>query len=796
MKWPGGSTKTADLSTPLPTPAAKLPGTPLRSGRDDKFVWSGKRRFRERVGRFLARALSSRPERAGAPGSFAAGVGSGAPGSFAAGVGSGVERSAVFLLSACILFVAQAAAQQIGQNASTNASGTYTLTAKSQLVVETVVVKDKQGKFIPGLTAKDFTVTEDNVPQTIKFCEHQNLAAQEAPAAVSTPSNENIKIYKQLTRTQIAPEAPENSRYKNRRLLAMYFDMTAMRPADQLRALSAAEKFLRTEITTVDLVAILRYQGGSVDILQDFTADRNRLLSILETMVVGEGQGSAETVDDASSADTGAAFGQDDTEFNVFNTDRQLSALETAAKMLSQLQEKKSLIYFASGLRLNGIDNQAQLRATVDAAIRAGVSFWPVDARGLVAEAPLGDATQGSPGNSGMYSGTAAQANTTNFQQSQDTLFALAGDTGGKALFDNNDLTLGIVQAQQSIEDYYVVGYYTSNTARNGHFRRVKISLNQDTTAKLDYRQGYYADKEFSKFTTVDKERQLEDALMLEDPITELSIAMEIDHFQLNRAEYFVPIVVKIPGRELALAKRGGAEHTLIDFVGEIKDLVGGATVSNVRDNVNIKLSDATAVELAHRPIEYDTGFTLLPGKYMIKFLARDDETGRIGTYQTNFTIPNLNKEAAHVPISSVVLSSQRVDLKDALYTVEKGKDRAKEEVVNPLVQNGQKLIPSVNRVFRQNQNMYVYLQAYEQGVTAVQPLVAFVSFYKDQAKAFETQPMELTQSLNNRLQTMPFTFSIPLEHLSPGEYDCQISVLDPTGKKAAFWQAPVKVIE
>jgi len=110
---------------------------------------------------------------------------------------------------------------------------------------------------------------------------------------------------------------------------------------------------------------------------------------------------------------------------------------------------------------------------------------------------------------------------------------------------------------------------------------------------------------------------------------------MEIDHFQLNRAEYFVPIVVKIPGRELALAKRGGAEHTLIDFVGEIKDLVGGSTVSNVRDNVNIKLSDATAAELAHRPIEYDTGFTLLPGKYMIKFLARDDETGRIGTYET-----------------------------------------------------------------------------------------------------------------------------------------------------------------
>src|ERR1700691_3147697 len=417
---------------------------------------------------------------------------------------------------------ALATAQQIGQN-KTSSDSPYTVSVKSQLVVETVVVKDKQGKFIPGLTAKDFALTEDGVAQTIRFCEHQALTANASPVPAAAPGSEDIKIYKQLTRTQVKPETMENDRYKNRRLLALYFDMTAMRPADQLRALSAAEQFIRTQLTTVDLVSILRYQGGSVDILQDFTADRNKLLSILETLIVGEGQGSAETIDDASSADTGAAFGQDDSEFNVFNTDRQLSALETAAKMLSQLNEKKSLIYFASGLRLNGVDNQAQLHATADAAIRAGVSFWPIDARGLVAQAPLGDATQGSPGNSGMYTGAASLAPTNNFQQSQDTLYALASDTGGKALFDNNDLARGIVQAQEAISDYYVIGYYTSNTARNGHIRRVKVSLTTDSGANLTYRQSYYADKQFSRFTAVDKERQLEDALMLDDPITELS---------------------------------------------------------------------------------------------------------------------------------------------------------------------------------------------------------------------------------------------------------------------------------
>jgi hypothetical protein len=319
--------------------------------------------------------------------------------------------------------------------------------------------------------------------------------------------------------------------------------------------------------------------------------------------------------------------------------------LKPRPKCSASLNEKKSLIYFASGLRLNGIDNQAQLHATVDSAIKAGVSFWPIDARGLVASGPARRRDARLARQLRHLHRRRRAANTSNFQQSQDTLYALAGDTGGKALFDNNDLDRGIVAGAGRH-----LRLLPHRLLRHQHRQERPLPPHQghphaNAEAKLNYREGYYADKEFAKFTEVDKERQLEDALMLEDPVTELSIAMEIDHFQLNRAEYFVPIIVKIPGRELALAKRGGAEHTLIDFVGEIKDLVGGATVSNVRDNVNIKLSDATAAELAHRPIEYDTGFTLLPGKYQIKFLARDDETGRIGTYQTTFVIPNLNKE-------------------------------------------------------------------------------------------------------------------------------------------------------
>jgi hypothetical protein len=246
--------------------------------------------------------------------------------------------------------------------------------------------------------------------------------------------------------------------------------------------------------------------------------------------------------------------------------------------------------------------------------------------------------------------------------------------------------------------------------------------------------------------------------------------------------------------------------------------MVGGATVSNVRDYVDIKLSDSTAAELAKRPVEYDSSFTLLPGRYSMKFLARDDVTGRIGTYQTEFVIPNLNKVMPRLPISSVVLSSQRVDLKDALYNTTKGKQQAKDDANNPLVESGFKLIPSVTRVFNTGREMYVYLQAYAGGnpsatstpapaspkagspATApapkpTPPLVAMVSFYRDQGKAYTEGPIAATPLAASRLGLVPLSFHIPLSQLAPGQYECQVTVLDPSGNRAAFWVNPVLLV-
>jgi VWFA-related protein len=669
--------------------------------------------------------------------------------------------------------------------------------SSTRLIVTTVTVKDKDGRPVAGLTAKDFVITEDNQPQDIAFVEYQTLATEAAPALVAAdapaaaPAAPAAPEVASVVQPQFAPPAAGDTKYRNKRLLIIYFDLSAMPIGDQLRAYQAATKYISSQMTESDTMAIMTYEGGSVRIKQDFTADRAVLRNVIDVLVYGEDKDGDGVRDEP---DQSSAFGQGDAEFNIFNTDRQLAALQTAVTMLRPFPEQKTLIYFGSGLRLNGNDNTAQLRATTNAAVRSNVTINPVDARGLVALSPLGDATQRSPGGQAMFTGQLAMAGMNQFQRSQDTLFALAKDTGGTPTFDNNDLSAGIVAAAQNVTSYYIIGFYSTHADKDGKFRRIKVTLaNQPADTQLVYRAGYYADKEWARLNGVERERQLEEALMLDNPVTDITIAMELNYFQLNRAEYFVPVHVKIPGSELALARRRGAQRTLLDFIGEVKDNYG-ITIQNVRDKLDIPISDKTASELSARPIQYETGFTLLPGQYVIKFLARDAEAGRLGTYQTSFTIPNLNREEVRLPISSVVLSSQRVPFGEELHTV-KNNLSSQAQATSPLVFQGEKIVPSVTRVFSTTRDLYVLLQAYERGATETQPLVAFVTLYKGDVKAFETQPIQVTDGLDARSKAVPLRFSIPLQGIAPGRYDCQVTVLEPGGKKAAFWRAPVVLI-
>ncbi len=696
---------------------------------------------------------------------------------------------------------AQQPAQQKGQ--VVNVKGGYKISVSSNLVVEDVILKDKQGNPIPALTAKDFVITEDGKTQTVSICDYQTLEETAVPAEETAPAPSVIapkpapatpKV-KSVVATDIAPEKPGDLKYKDRRLMVMFFDMTSMPIQDQIRAQTAALKFLKTQMTPTDLMAIMTF-SSDVKVVEDFTDDRDLLAKDIKNLTIGEGQGFDVSNADDSASDTGAAFQQDDTEFNIFNTDRQLSALETAVKMLGSLNEKKALVYFASGMQQaerqpGAIAGHHQRRYP-----RQRVLLPHRRARPGGFGSPR-RRHQGFARRHGMYTGSSARSATANFQNQQETLSTLAADTGGKALLDNNDLAMGIVQAQKDISSYYILGYYPTNDKLDGQFRRVKISLRPELAAKYgepkNYRQGYFAGKEFSKFTSTDKERQLTQALMLGDPITDIPIAMEVDYFRLARDRYFVPDRRQDSGQHAGTgqgAQRRRKHPHRFHRRNQGRQRQSGGERPRLHSTSTLK--GETAGQLSKRPLAYDTGFTLAPGTYSIKFLARENETGKMGTYQRKFIIPDLTTETRTLPISSVVLSSQRQDLSSALFKAQNDK---KLDAANPLIEQGKKLIPSVTNIFNKGQDMYVYLQAYEPAADSTQPLVATVSFIRGKVKAFETLPLQVTDGLDAKSKALPLKFQVPLSKLAAGQYTCQVSVIDPNGHKFAFWRAPVMLV-
>jgi VWFA-related protein len=660
-----------------------------------------------------------------------------------------------------------------------------TFRATTQLVVQSVEVRDGDGAIIEGLTPRDFRVIENGMPQEIAFVEYQRIDNQALPPMAPLESLAVLADVQRLEPVfdrQLVMPQPGDIPYRDRRLVIIYFDLPGMGVDEQIRAYQGALDYIDLHMGSADLLAVVSLEGATLRVRHDFTDDRPALRAAVSELMYS----SPEDLDAL-----GSAFGEGMGEFRLFNNDLRLSALQRVVSMLERLPEKKALVYFSSNIAIGGVDNMAQYNATINAARRANVTINPVDARGLVALPPVVSARQRSPGGSAIFTGQAMLNTLTGFQRSQDSFYALARDTGGVALLDYNDLSAGITQAADAIDSHYLLGYYSTATPNDGRCRRVQVALATDRDADLEYRDRYCVEKEYGEMTTIERERQLFEAFRLENPMTEITIAMEVNFFQLTRAEYFVPVAVKIPGNELAIVRRRGAARTEFIFVGEVRDEFG-TIVTNIRDQLPIRLDDQTAEELALRPLQYETGFTTLPGNYEIKLLVRDEETGRIGTFIGAFTIPNLNT-AGGLPMSSVVLGSQRQKVDAALYSVEQAIEGAEE--ANPLVQDGLKLLPSVTRVFSAARDLYIYFQAYERGAETTQPLVAYAAFLRDGEKVRETMPVAVTEGLSGTSKAVPVSFAVPLAGLAPGPYELQVTVIEPGGRQARYWRSPIAIV-
>jgi VWFA-related protein len=687
-------------------------------------------------------------------------------------IGAGLAALALAFACAQPEFAQNPDQTSSGQAASSPQGG-YVLRMNGELVLTNVVARDaKTGEVVEGLKQSDFSIFENGKQQHIDTFDFESVdkatPLNEATisglaAGAGVPGSKAVVVAK-----------PEDLR--NHRLIVMFFDLTSMQPEDLDRSVSAAQDFLRTKMQPADLVALVSL-GDTLKVDQDFTADKNALVNEVGVYNGTEGTGfvPGATANSNQVEDT-TGYTPDESEYNDINTDRELFALRAVSKSLEKITEKKSLLYFSGGIQRDGIENQASLRAAINAAVRANLAIYSVDTRGLQAISPLGDASTGSLRGTGAYNGSALLNNMNANFATQEVMATLSTDTGGKAFFDSNDFAPAFAQVERDTSAYYAIGFRSTNPARDGRYRKLTIKINRPGI-KLEYRPGYYAPADFQHSGHEDRERELEEQLASDLPATDIAVYMDALYFRLDENRFFVPVSVIVPGSQIPFVKGGDKDKATLDIIGSVIDEVK-RPIGNARETVKLNLDPS--LQARQKNIEYTTSFNLPPGKYQVKFVVRENQTGRMGSFVADITLPDMKKSP--LKMSSIVLASMR--------------QPSKKE--SPLVRGGEEYVPNISHVFRQDQHLYLLYEIYSpahEKVAAETPkgtkpginLLSSLELIQGSTKVYET-PVVQARAINvEGRDAVAIELDVPLAGLKTGQYVCQLNVIDDAGGSFAF---------
>jgi VWFA-related protein len=663
--------------------------------------------------------------------------------------------------------------------------GKATIRSTVSLVEIDVQVTNRDGKPVKGLKQEQFSVTEDGKPQKISTFEYNDIEQVETAG-----KGDEAPIMVPLG-TATTPEEIK-AVVRDHRMIVLFFDLTSLQAEDLLRSTRAAQKYLQEQMTPADLVAVVAF-GNTLKIVANFTNDRELLKQSVDAIVPGHEAALAQLADAALAAngetvvseDTGAAFTADDTEFNIFNTDRKLAAVEALCEVLEGIPGKKSIIQFTSGVTQTGEENRSELIAATNSANRSNVSIYSVDSRGLLTATPGGDASTGASGGNAMFTGATVISQSQSRQDSRDTLATLSGDTGGRTFFDVGDFGKVFQSVQNDTSGYYLVGYYSTNAASDGAWRRVHVKIDPlPAGVHVRSREGYYAPKNFGVFTTEDRERQLEQAFQSDTPEVELPLAVETSEFRLNAYQVFVPISAKLAPSALQWAQKRGSRETAFDFAAEVRDAKSNRVVGALRDTITVKIDTEHFQDIQQHSLVYQGGIILAPGEYKMKFLARENESGRIGTFEQNLSIapPQFDR----LQVSSLLLSSQVQAVQNAAQIKTQALAKDAKLKSSPLDVGGERIIPSVTRVFSGEQTLYVFFQAYAPQKADANSLRAGLVFFRNGLRLSDT-PMVAATEYDESSRTASFRLSLPLAGLAAGRYTVQANVVDPGTTYAAF---------
>jgi hypothetical protein len=246
-------------------------------------------------------------------------------------------------------------------------------------------------------------------------------------------------------------------------------------------------------------------------------------------------------------------------------------------------------------------------------------------------------------------------------------------------------------------------------------------------------------------------------------------------YFRLASNKFFVPISLVVPGSEIPFTHGGDQDKATLDVIGAVTD-ENKRPITSLRDTVKFNVRGSQDVR--RKNVQYNSGFVLPAGKYHLKFVVRENQSGRLGSFETDLVVPEL--KTAPLKMSSVVLASQ---LQPA----------AKHRSDNPLVRDGSELIPNVTHVFSSGQHLYLYYEVYDparQQAKEKQPgirLLTNVAFFSGKVKTYETPLVEAQQLNVPDRKAAVFQLDVPLTSLKPGFYTCQVNVIDDAAGRFIF---------
>jgi VWFA-related protein len=737
--------------------------------------------------------------------------------------------------------------------------------ATTDLVRVDVVVRDRNGAIVRGLKAEDFVLQEDGKAQQITTFDFEEIATTAPPPSAPVApvlGLQQLQAAAAARAVTVAPPPSPGARpeavvdLSGRRMIMLLFDTSSMQPEEVDRAVKSANEYVDRQMAPADLIAVATV-GQSLTILREFTPDREALKAALGALDATSGTGfeqpvTADTADLSSETDP-ADLPLDDSEFGIFNNDRRLRAMRVLCEAMAPIEQKKAMMYFSGGMARSGSDNEVELRAVTNACNRASTSIYTVDSRGLTAVVPGGAAGRGGRGGAGaaVFSGRSMLSQFASLNASQETLTTLAADTGGQAFLDTNDFAPAFARMQRDTSAYYLLGYQTTNTAKDGKFRKISVRLrNPASGVRVEARAGYYAAADFAHLGKNDRERQLQDQIASPVSSTDVPVVATTSWFRITNDRFYVPVSIAVPGSAVPTTPptarpstalgtgAGGAPGAInpndtrpvatVDLLGVVAD-EQGRPVGRIRDALNIPANQAA--EIATKQLQYQSGVTLPAGHFRVKVAVRENTNGSMGTFEFPITIPDLKAEP--IKVSPVVLSTQLrlarggpggrgrgdgqgerggpggfgrggrgidpanlppdlpPELRDRILNSARGGGGALfgDRSPNPLLRNGQEIVQSLTHLVVKNQQMYFYYEVYDPAVDAAgaPKLTTSLAFYRGRVKVFETPAVSKTTIDDAERRAAVFQLALPAATFKQGLYTCQVNVVDEIAGRFAF---------